>query len=149
METGTQNHEGIAGAGAAVEFLASLSRGANRREGLVRTMSALHARGDELFARLWDGLSAIKGLKCYGPPPARPRTPTISFTVDGMVSKEIATSLVNEGIFASNGNFYATTVIERLGQTGRGLMRAGCACYTTMEEIDRLIAAVRRAAKAG
>ncbi len=66
-----------------------------------------------------------------------------------MISKEIATSLVNDGIFASNRNFYATTVIERLGQTGKGLMRAGCACYTTVDEIDRLVEGVRRAARAG
>lgn len=143
METGTQNHEGIVGAGAAVEFLASLGQGTPRRERLVNAMDALHARGDELVARLWDGLSAIKGVRCYGPPPGRPRTPTISFTVAGFPSAQVAKALVNEGIFASNGNFYATGVLKSLGIGTEGLVRAGCACYTSEEEVDRLIEGVR------
>jgi selenocysteine lyase/cysteine desulfurase len=146
LETGTQNHEGIAGIGAAVEFLASLSPGATRREKLVRTMTGLHERGDELVARLWNGLSAINGVQCYGPPPGRPRTPTISFSVAGKHSRDVAKGLVPEGIFASNGNFYATGVLEKLGKRPEGLMRAGCACYNTEEEVDRLIAGVKKIA---
>jgi len=146
VETGTQNHEGIAGIGAAVEFLASLSPGATRREKLVRTMTELHERGDELVARLWNGLSAIKGVQCYGPPPGRPRTPTISLSVAGKHSRDVAKGLVPEGIFASNGNFYATGVLEKLGKRPEGLMRAGCACYNTEEEVDRLIAGVKKIA---
>ncbi len=146
VETGTQNHEGIAGIGAAVEFLASLSPGATRREKLVRTMTELHERGDELVARLWDGLSAIKGVQCYGPPPGRPRTPTISFSIAGKHSRDVAKGLVPEGIYASNGNFYATGVLEKLGKRPEGLMRAGCACYNTEEEVDRLIAGVKKIA---
>jgi cysteine desulfurase family protein (TIGR01976 family) len=144
METGTQNHEGIVGAGAAVDFLASLSCGSTRRERLAATMTALHIRGEGLFSRLWEGLSAIEGTHCFGPPPGRPRTPTVSFAVDGIPSVELAKSLAREGIFVSNGNFYATTVVERLGYAREGLMRAGCACYTTEEEVDRLIDAVKR-----
>lgn len=146
METGTQNHEGIVGSGAAVNFLASLASGATRRERIVRAMSMLQERGDALFGKLWNGLASIPGVCCYGPPPGRPRTPTVSFTVAGMPSKQVAQALTREGIFASNGNFYATSVIERLGHTKTGLMRAGCACYTTDEEVDRLIDAVRRLA---
>src|SRR5207237_1849313 len=67
LETGTQNHEGIVGSGAAVEFLASLAPGVTRRERLVRALSGLHARGDALFTRLWNGLTAIRGVRCYGP----------------------------------------------------------------------------------
>jgi|SRR5579871_511940 len=147
IETGTQNHEGIVGSGAAVEFLASLASGKTRRERLVRAMLGLHARGEELFTRLWEGLRSIKGVQCFGPPPGRPRTPTISFAVEGVSSSKVATALVKDGIFASNGNFYATTVVSKLGYTGAGLMRAGCACYTTMDEIERLIEGVRRAAR--
>jgi cysteine desulfurase family protein (TIGR01976 family) len=146
VETGTQNHEGIVGSGAAVEFIASLAPGATRRERLVAAMSALHARGDVLVARLWSGLTGIRGVKCYGPLPGRPRTPTVSFTVSGVPSAEVARALAQEAVFASNGNFYATTVVERLGQAGGGLVRAGCASYTTEEEVDRLIEGVRRAA---
>lgn len=147
VETGTQNHEGIVGSGAAVDFLASLSPGANRREKIVKTSSTLHARGEELFSRLWNGLNGIAGVKTFGPPPGRPRTPTVSFMVEGVASSEIAKSLVNDAIFASNGNFYATGVAERLDLSRTGLVRAGCACYTTEEEIDRLIEGVRCAAR--
>jgi cysteine desulfurase family protein (TIGR01976 family) len=144
METGTLDHEGIAGADAAVEFLAGLATGGSRRERLGRTYAGLHRRGQELVERLWDGLGGLPGVVRYGPPPSRPRTPTVSFTVDGRSSEEVALALAGEGVFVSNGDFYATTVVERLGLAGRGLVRAGCACYTTVEEIERLIAGVAR-----
>jgi cysteine desulfurase family protein (TIGR01976 family) len=146
METGTQNHEGIVGAGAAVEFLASLGDGTTRREKLVNAMDGLHARGEELFARLWKGLTEIKGVRCYGPLPGRPRTPTVSFTVADVPSAEVARTLASEGIFVSNGNFYATGVLKSYGIGTEGLVRAGCACYTTEDEVDRLIEGVRRIA---
>ncbi len=143
VETGTQNHEGIVGSGAAIEFLASLSSGATRRERLINTMSGLHARGDMLLARLWNGLGSIQGVRCYGPQPGRPRTPTVSFVVEGVPSTQVAQSLTGHGIFASHGNFYATAVVERLGHSRDGLVRAGCAAYTTESEVDRLLEAVR------
>lgn len=142
LETGTQNHEGIVGSGAAIEFLASLAPGATRRERLVRAMTELHARGDVLVRRMWEGLSALRGVMCYGPQPGLPRTPTISFTVDGAHSDLVAAALAKQGIFASNGDFYATTVIERIGHAADGVVRAGCACYTTEAEVDRLIEGV-------
>jgi cysteine desulfurase family protein (TIGR01976 family) len=147
LETGTQNHEGIAGAGAAVDFLASLAPGTGRRERLTRALHDLHTWGDELFARLWDALTSIKGITCYGPPPGRPRTPTLSLAVAGMASEQVAKALAAEGLFVSNGNFYASTVAERLGHAEDGLVRVGCACYTTEEEIDRLTDALRRLAR--
>jgi cysteine desulfurase family protein (TIGR01976 family) len=146
VETGTQNHEGIVGAGAAVEFLASLAPGATRRERLVRAMSGLHARGEVLFERLWSGLNGIQGIRTYGPPPGRPRTPTVSFTVAGIASTDVARGLVSDGIFVSNGNFYATGVMERLGHAQTGVVRAGCACYTSDEEVERLIDGIGRIA---
>jgi cysteine desulfurase family protein (TIGR01976 family) len=146
LETGTQNHEGIVGSGAAVEFLASLASGATRRQRLVRAISGLHARGDSLFAQLWNGLTRINRVQCYGPPPERSRTPTVSFVVAGLASAEVARTLAQDGIFASNGSFYATTVVERLGHAPDGLVRAGCACYTTEDEITRLLESVRRIA---
>ena len=149
VETGTQNHEGIVGSGAAVAFLATLATGTTRRERLVRAMSGLHTRGDVLFVRLWDGLTAIHGVQCYGPPPGRPRTPTVSFTVAGVPSAEVARSLARDALFVSNGNFYAASVVDRLGYAREGLVRAGCACYSTEEEIDRLIEGVRGIAARG
>jgi cysteine desulfurase family protein (TIGR01976 family) len=143
LETGTQNHEGIAGAAAAVEFLASLSEGPTRRERLATTFDRLHEAGRARFRRMWDGLGEIEGVKRYGPPPDRPRTPTVAFTVAGVDSGDVAEKLGLDGVFVSHGDFYATTVVERLGLDAGGLVRAGCACYTTDDEVERLIEGVR------
>jgi cysteine desulfurase family protein (TIGR01976 family) len=142
-ETGTQNHEGIAGAAAAVNFLASLGEGKTRREKLVAAFGELHVSGEARLRQMWEGLSEIPGVTLYGSPPGVPRTPTISFTVEGIPSREVSRRLAEQAIFASHGNFYALTVAERLGQLEKGLVRAGCACYTTEEEVARLVNAVR------
>ncbi|MDL2718210.1 MAG: cysteine desulfurase-like protein [Acidobacteriota bacterium] len=148
LETGTQNHEGIVGCGAAVEFLASLAGPAGeRRVRLARTFSALHERGEALFARMWAGLGAIPGVTLYGPPPGARRTPTVGFGVKGRASEEVARALVPRGVFVSHGDFYATTLVERLGRAADGLVRAGAACYTTEDEVDRLVAGVREIAR--
>lgn len=143
VETGTQNFEGMAGAAAAVDFLASFAEGETRRHRLQTVFAELHERGNALLAQLWEGLSSINGVKIYGPPPDEPRTPTIAFTVAGISSTDVSRQLAQHGVFASNGDFYATTIVERLGQTRDGLVRAGCACYTTSEEVARLIDGVR------
>jgi cysteine desulfurase family protein (TIGR01976 family) len=142
-ETGTQNHEGIAGAAAAVDFLASLASGPTRRESLRAALRQLHQRSDVLITQLWNGLREIERVRLYGPPPGTARTPTIAFTVNGVTSIEVAEKLAERGVFLSHGDFYAMTVVERLGQAPHGLVRAGCACYTTPEEVDRLLAGVR------
>lgn len=141
FETGTANFEGIAGAAAAVEFLSSLAPGETRRARLETTFAALHERGRALTARLWNGLAEIEGVSVYGPGPERPRTPTVAFAVAGVDPGEVAHGLADRGVFASHGDFYAPTVIERLG-VGGGLVRAGCACYTTDAEVDRLVEGV-------
>jgi cysteine desulfurase family protein (TIGR01976 family) len=142
LETGTQNHEGIVGAAAAVDFLASLAQGEGRRDRLVRAAAALHERGQALVERLWSGLRAVDGVTLYGPSPTAPRTPTVSFAVMGRSSEEVARALAARAVFVSNGDFYATTVVRRLGHAEDGLVRAGCACYTTAAEVDRLVDAV-------
>jgi cysteine desulfurase family protein (TIGR01976 family) len=149
METGTQNHEGIAGAAAAVDFLASLAGGGtrNRRAALNAAFEALHARGDALLARLWNALEAIDGITLYGPRPGTPRTPTLSFTMRGYKTDDVAIALAERGVFISNGDFYAATIVERLGLVPDGLIRVGCSCYTTAEEVDRLIEGVRALAE--
>lgn len=149
LETGTLNHEGIAGAHAAVEFLASLGQGESRRERLDDAARRLHDHGQSLLEQLWAGLQQIPGVTLYGPPPGQPRTPTVSFTVSGVPSAAVATRLAEQAVFVSNGDFYATTVVERLGLTESGLVRAGCACYTTPDEVARLIAAVSNVAERG
>ncbi len=142
LETGTLNHEGIVGARAAVEFIASLGEGDSRSDRLDDGLRRLHDRGQFLIDRLWQGLSAVPGVRLYGPPPDRPRTPTVSFTIDGCPAIDAARKLAALGVFVSHGDFYATTVISRLGLAEHGAIRAGCACYTTAEEVDRLIQGV-------
>ena len=139
LETGTQNHEGLAGAGAAIDFLASLAEGPTRRARLQLALAALHDRGQALVEQLWEGLGAIEGAQLFGPPPTSPRTPTVSFTIRGRPAEEVCTHLATLGIFASHGDFYARTVAERLGQSDEGLVRVGAACYTTADEVGRLI----------
>ena len=142
-ETGTQNHEGIAGAATAVDFLASLAPGPTWRGRLHAALRQLHERGDALIRQLWNGLREIGRVRLYGPPPGTARTPTIAFTVNGVPSIWVAEKLAKHGVFLSHGDFYAMTVVERLGQAPHGLVRVGCACYTTPEEVDRLLAGVR------
>ena len=149
LETGTQNHEGIVGAGAAVDYLASLASAgsSSRRDALARTYAALHARGADLFRTLWTGLDAIRGVRLYGCRPGRERTPTIAFKVDGVSSDDVAVALAERGLFVSHGDFYAATVIQRLGAGPDGVVRVGCSAYTTHAEIERVIDAVGRVAR--
>ena len=144
LETGTQSHEGMVGAAAAVDFLASLGAGDGRRARLAHAFAALHERGTALVARLWDGLAALDHVALYGPPPDRPRTATVSFTVRGMTSGDVTRALAERGVWVSHGDFYASTVVGRLGLADEGLVRAGCACYTSADEVDRLVDGVRR-----
>ncbi|HXD30904.1 MAG TPA: cysteine desulfurase-like protein [Pyrinomonadaceae bacterium] len=142
-ETGTQNQEGMVGAGAAVDFLASLAGSSEaRRDRLRDSYAELHQRSAVLVRRLWNGLAGIKGVKLFGPPPELPRTATVSFVIDGVTSTDVARRLAERGLFLSHGDFYAATVIERLDLEPEGLVRAGCACYTTTEEVERLIIGV-------
>jgi selenocysteine lyase/cysteine desulfurase len=142
IETGTQSHESMAGAAAAVDFLASLAQGNSRRERLEVVFDEMHARQKELTGYLWEGLSAINGVRLYGPPPDARRTSTVSFTVKGHPSEDVTRELVKKGVFTSHGDFYAMTVVERLGVADVGLVRAGCTCYTTIEEVERLVEGV-------
>jgi cysteine desulfurase family protein (TIGR01976 family) len=148
VETGTQNHEGIVGAAAAVEFMASLGDGKGSLRDRLASAFEMHRRhGGGLLKTLWTGLAAIDGVTLYGPPPGRPRTPTLSFTLRGHSTSDIARALAKKGLFVSNGDFYAMTVIERIGQAADGVVRIGCSCYTTEDEIARLIDGVRQIAR--
>ncbi len=150
-ETGTQNQEGMVGTGAAIDFLASLAghttiASQSRRARLATAYAELHRRNVELVRLLWDGLASIKGVRIYGPAPELPRTPTVSFIVQGVPATEAARRLAARGLFLSHGDFYAATVIERLELEPEGLVRAGCACFTSTGEIERLIDGVREIA---
>lgn len=143
IETGTLPFESIAGATATIDFLAGLGGdGPDRRSDLRRTYAAMHAHADGLFRRLWDGLDAVPGVRLHGPPPGDPRTPTLGFTVDGIDPRDATATLARAGLFVTHGDFYATTVVERLGYGGTGILRAGCLAYTTADEVDRLVSGV-------
>jgi selenocysteine lyase/cysteine desulfurase len=105
----------------------------------------MHERSEPLFAALWNGLAAIPGVLLHGAPPSdTPRGPTVAFTIKGVDSRTVAERLANEyGAFAPNGMFYASTIAERLEITGSGWIRAGLACYSTAEEVERLVSGVR------
>jgi selenocysteine lyase/cysteine desulfurase len=96
---------------------------------------------------MWDGLSAIEGVTLYGPGADEPRTPTVAFTLRGVASTDVARRLAARGVFVSHGDFYAATVVERLELGEEGLVRAGCACYTSGEEVERLVEGVREIAR--
>ena len=146
-ETGTINHEGVVGAAAAVEFLAAMGEGKSLRAQLTSAYAKLHERAQRQIARLWNGLQTIDRVQCFGPDPSMRRTPTIGFVVGGISSDDVATQLATRGVFVSHGDFYAQTVIERLGLSeSGGLVRAGCACYTTDEEIEALLSGVAQIA---
>jgi cysteine desulfurase family protein (TIGR01976 family) len=145
LETGTLSHEGMVGAGAAIDFLASLAPpGPPRRERLGCVSECFEERGAALLERLWEGLRPIAGVELYGVPPGGARTPTLAFTVAGVESVAVARSLARRGVFVSHGDFYATTVARVLGHEHDGLVRAGCAAYTTPAEVERLIDGVRQ-----
>jgi len=141
IETGTANHEGIAGTAAACDFIAGISGdGADLRCDLVCSMQAIAKYEDGLNRRLMRGLSDIDGAVLYGPAEDDRRTPTVSFTLRKRSPREVAQFLGERGIFVGDGHFYALTVVEKLGlaPTG-GVVRAGIAPYNTEEEVDALL----------
>ncbi len=191
-ETGTQNHEGIAGTLAAVEYLAEVGErfgaaeagpgadaeagpgadaeagagaeagteartggagagpqgaagvGSSRRARLTAAMRAIEAYERELSARVLTGLAAIPGLTVHGlADPARvaERTPTFAVTLAGWTPRGLAEALAAAGIYAWDGDFYATTLVEDLGLAASGgVVRLGMVHYTTFDEVDRLLA---------
>jgi selenocysteine lyase/cysteine desulfurase len=114
----------------------------------VDAFQAHHERGQELIERNWSGLARNHGVRQIRVPPRSHRTPTVAFVVEGVPSDDVARALAREAVFASNGDFYATTVVRRLGYEREGVTRAGCACYTSADEVERLIDGVRHLAPA-
>ena len=149
--TGTQNHEGIAGTLAAIEYLAELGRMvagtplSDRRELLDAAYHWITGYERELVSELIDGLEAIPGVKVWGITDRshfEHRVPTVSITHRGFASRELAEHLGNRGIFVWAGNFYAQPLTEALGLEPGGLVRIGLLHYNTREEIQRLLSAL-------
>lgn len=160
METGTLNHEGIAGAKAAVEFIAGIGakyeedfreeiKGlSGRRKDIVLGMLSLEAYEKPIAQYLIDELSRIKKVSIYGPPKGHPRTSTVSFIIEGIHSKHVAEALGEKGLFVWDGDFYATRLVECLGLVENGgLVRIGLAPYNTLDEIERLVSEIKKLTK--
>jgi cysteine desulfurase family protein (TIGR01976 family) len=164
FETGTQNFEAIAGARAAVDYLASVGERfgtgstneaaepalTGRRAKVVAGMTAIQAWEASLAERLLRGLASIRGVRVHGiADPARiaERTPTIAITIEGTTPRQAAEALGRQGIFTWDGDFYAQALIERLGLfDSGGVLRLGIVHYNTPAEIDRLLEALKRIA---
>jgi cysteine desulfurase family protein (TIGR01976 family) len=154
FETGTLNHEGIVGTGAAVEYLADVGRAyggpfsgefpgmAGRRRDVHAGMAAIRVYEMALFERLVDGLERIPGVRLWGIADRErfgERTPTAAITLEGMSSESVATELGRRGIAVWWGDFYATGVMEHLGLAPDGVVRIGLTHYNTAQEVDRLL----------
>lgn len=151
-ETGTQVHELIAGIGAAVEYMAEVGRHseptvATRREALAAAYRTTVAYERRLISRLIEGLQAIPGARIYGitdPQRFGERCSTLSLRLGNLNPTTIAAFLGERGIFTWDGNYYALNLSERLGvESQGGMLRIGLVHYNTMEEVERLLAALR------
>ncbi|MBD1850850.1 cysteine desulfurase-like protein [Leptolyngbya sp. FACHB-711] len=155
-ETGTQNHEAMAGVTAAIEYLADLGRkvdpqSADRRAALVAAMNAIQQYEADLAKYLIAELLQIPGLQFYGITDfdrIQWRTPTVSIRLKGYHPKQVAQALSDRGIFTWSGNYYALNLSERLGVEDQGgMVRIGLAHYNTTEEIDRMLEVLHQLAK--
>src|SRR6266852_745622 len=151
-EWGTLNHECIAGIAACVEYFDELGRRTNpaaptRRDAIVTAYEAIHQHERGLIERIVRGLTTIPGLKLYGiTDPARfdERCGTFAVRIEGHAPLELASKLGDRGFFTWDGNYYALNLTEQLDveKTG-GFLRIGLVHYNTVEEVDRLLAALR------
>jgi cysteine desulfurase family protein (TIGR01976 family) len=155
-EVGTNNHEGIAGVAACVDYLADLGRSvdrsvADRRSALLVAYRAIQQYERKLVGNLIRGLLAIRGLKLYGisdPSEFDRRCPTVAVRVDGKIPSELATRLGERGFFTWDGNYYALNLSERLDvEKDGGFLRIGLVHYNTEEEVERFVSALGEIAK--
>lgn len=151
-ESGTQVHELIAGIGAAVDYIAEVGRRSDksvgtRRDALAAAYRSTVAHERRLITRLIEGLQAIPGVRIYGiadPKRLDERCSTLSLRIGDHHPTEIAKFLGDRGIFTWDGNYYALNLTERLGVESKGgLLRIGLVHYNTMDEVERLLAALR------
>ncbi|MEU6100808.1 cysteine desulfurase-like protein [Streptomyces flaveolus] len=142
FELGTLPYELLAGATAAVDFLADLVPGTHggRRERLIASFAALEAHEDTLRGRIERGLAELGGITVYSR--AARRTPTLLFTVAGLRPAEVYRLLAERGIDAPAGSFYAVEASRHLGLGDEGGVRVGLAPYSSAEDVDRLLTAL-------
>jgi cysteine desulfurase family protein (TIGR01976 family) len=161
FETGTQNHEGIAGMLGAVEYLEwvgktfgdiyereNINRYQGRRLRLKQAMTAIRTYENDLCQRLLEILEETPGLTLYGLRDMHrleERVPTFSFTMQNLTPRHVAEILGEASIYVWDGNYYALAVTERLGlEESGGMVRVGAVHYNTLEEVTSLHEALRR-----
>ena len=149
-ETGTQNHEGMAGVTAAISYLAGLGvkygeaePSDSRRRKLAAAWAVVSAYERMLTERLISGLLSVPGIRIFGLTEQGDwdrRVATVSLRKRGSTPEQLALALAEENIFAWNGTFYAQAVSERMGvEESGGWLRLGLVHYNTLEEIDRCL----------
>lgn len=107
-------------------------------------MALIQETETELAARFRTALRSLPRIHMYSAGPEVEKTPTVAFTVQGTSPRALATHLGRRGVFVGDGDFYATTLAERLGiALAGGWVRAGLAPYTTWDELARCIAVVQ------
>ena len=165
FETGTQNHEGIAGVLGALEYLEWLGKqfGAEqeaawkdagftgRKLDLKKGMSAMRAYESELSRKLIGIVQSVPGTHIYGVTDLErleERVPTVSFTVEGKDPERLADEIGNHGIYVWNGHNYALAIVERLGllEAG-GMIRVGPVHYNTADELEKFGEVLKKVVK--
>jgi selenocysteine lyase/cysteine desulfurase len=136
FETGTQSHEAIAGATAAIDYLRSLGDGS-----LDLAFERIAAHEDELSRRFLAGVPP--DLELYGIDGVDGRTPTFCFDLTGRAPREVSQRLAEQGIYVWDGDYYALEPMRALGLADRGgAVRAGFLHYTSEADVDRLLEAL-------
>jgi cysteine desulfurase family protein (TIGR01976 family) len=135
FEAGTQSHEAVAGATAAIEYLRELGGG-----DLDSAFAGVEEHETRLAARFLSRLP--DGVQLYGIPTPEGRTPTFCFNVEGRTPREVAELLAEQDIYVWDGNYYALEPMRALGLEDGGAVRAGFLHYTTEDEVDRLLEAL-------
>lgn len=162
FQTGTQNHEGLAGVIAAMDYLAGLGHNydklqerfalpslesfSGRRKELKQAMILVSYYERGLFAELLSGIQRMEGVQIYGitdPARAVERCPTLAFTKSGTTPEKLAIYLGDESIFVWDGNYYAIGVTEHLNlEKSGGMVRVGLTHYNTIQEVNRFLEAM-------
>ena len=144
LETGTQNHEGIAGVKGALDFISSLGEGESLRERLLDAMRTVEEHETRLADRFRAALREMPGITLYAAPDTVRKTPTVAFRLEGHAPLEVCRHAAGHGFFIAAGDFYASTLSRKLGLDGSGgFVRAGLAPYNTEEEVDRFVGVLR------
>jgi len=145
FETGTLNHEALAGTIAAVDYLAGLGTGAARGERLASAFAAIRAYEEGLTVRFLDGLAGLGRVRLYGlADPARvaERTPTFLLRVEGETPEQTCDRLGRLGFFTWHGDLYAPAAAKAVGLDAAGGVRVSFLHYNTAEEVDDLLGAL-------